>query len=250
MSDEFPKKSKGTREAFAQFFESPSRPGLRKILQESLGEFNHTDFKAQWPENSLLARHILGFANSGGGVMVIGVAEDDGTLTPDGVTSLRDKTDINNGVKKFLPFGIVYEVYDFRFTESEYPSIVDKTFQVLLVEDRSEHIPFLAMADGADVRSNVAYVRDGVSSTQATHHQLQDIINRRIATGHSTTRELSLSEHLDELKSLYDRIPERIPNSFSSMNAFSTALSVKNPIYPEEGLSVFLARLRGVGLGK
>ena len=56
--------------------------------------------------------------------MVIGVAEDDGTLTPDGVTSLRDKTDINNGVKKFLPFGIVYEVYDFRFTESEYPSIV------------------------------------------------------------------------------------------------------------------------------
>ena len=36
--------------------------------------------------------------------------------------------------------------------------------------------------------------------------QLQEIVNRRIATGYSTGRELTLKEHLEELKVLYAEV--------------------------------------------
>ena len=213
---------KGLHEAFARFFEAPSRPALRQILQESLGEFSHTDFKEQWPEDSSLARHILGFANSGGGVMIVGVKEcDNNSLSPIGLPELRDKAKIGNAVRKFLPFGLDYQIVDFYFTESEYALIKDKGFQVVVVEDRPQHIPFLANAGGANIQCNVVYVRDGAATPPATHDQLQNIINRRLATGHSTRRELTRHEHLEELKALYGQIPARLPMDFGGIAAFS-----------------------------
>lgn len=244
MSKNNEKQPKGLREAFAEFFEQPTRPGLRKILQDNVGEFDHIDFKEAWPAKPKLARHILGFANSRGGIMIVGVKEaEDKSLTPDGLPSLTDKTDIKNDVKKFLPHGLDYNVFDFHFTESEYAAIKGKTFQVLLVEDRPEHLPFLAVADGTDIKCSVAYVRDGAETIAATHHQFQAILNRRIATGHSTQRELSLNEHLDELKALYGRIPERLPFRYPATPTLSLTMSNKNPVYPKESFDAFIARL-------
>ena len=67
-------RSKRVYEVFTEFFEQPTRSRLRELLKNNLGEFNHLDFKEQWlPKEARgkLARDILGFANSGGGVMVI-----------------------------------------------------------------------------------------------------------------------------------------------------------------------------------
>ena len=244
MTDAYQQRPKGLHEAFARFFEAPSRPALRQILQESFGEFNHTDFKEQWPEDSSLARHILGFANSGGGIIIVGVKEcDNNSLSPVGMPVLRDKAQIGNAVRKFLPFGLDYQVVDFHFTETEYAPIKDKAFQVVIVEDRPQHIPFLANADGTSISCNIAYVRDGVATPPANHDQLQSIINRRLATGHSTQRELTLHEHLEELKALYGHIPARLPMDFGSIAAISAAISTRNPMHPDEGFDAFVARL-------
>jgi hypothetical protein len=53
------------REAFARFFEEPTREGLRELLRENFGEANELDFKREWPESSKLAKHVLGLANFG-----------------------------------------------------------------------------------------------------------------------------------------------------------------------------------------
>lgn len=38
-------RGKGLKEAFARFFEDPSREGLRDLLRDNLGETNEFDFK-------------------------------------------------------------------------------------------------------------------------------------------------------------------------------------------------------------
>jgi predicted HTH transcriptional regulator len=232
---------KGWNEVFAQFFENPTRSTLRTLLRENLGEFNHIDFKKMWLLDAALARHLLGFANSGGGVIVIGVREeDDKNLAPDGLETLADKTDISNSVKRFLPDTLQYSVLNFRFDESEYAKIKGKQFQVLLIENAPEHLPFVCQADGDKIRKAAIYVRDGVATIEASHEQLQRILNTRIATSHSTDRELTLKDHLDELQILYAMIPRQVGGLFGLQ---PIGLSTPNPSYPKEHLDSFVARM-------
>ncbi len=232
--------SKWTYEVFAKFFEKPTRSHLRELLKNHTGEFDYLDFKERWlPKGARaeFARDILGFANSGGGVMVIGVKEcTDGSLSSVGIPELTDKTDVRSSVKKFLPEDIDYDVFNFSFEESEYSAIKGKKFQVLLVEDRPHYLPFISMADGDQIKSGRVYVRSDTATSIATHEQLQKILNRRIETGYSTGRELTLKEHLDELKFLYAHIS---PSSIS----IEMITLVINPHYPKESYQAFIARM-------
>ena len=94
MATRRPASTKSLHEEFTRFVERPTREGLRSLLQHNVGELAHIDFKESWPEPSKLARHVLGFANSGGGIIVVGMAESDESLSPVGVAKLVDKTDI------------------------------------------------------------------------------------------------------------------------------------------------------------
>lgn len=66
---------KSLKEQFANFFEEPTRDKLKKIIQFNLGEEDYLDFKGCWPEGAKIAKHVLAFANSGGGCMVVGCRE-------------------------------------------------------------------------------------------------------------------------------------------------------------------------------
>lgn len=236
-----PKPPKGLHEAFARFFEQPTRPALRTLIKENIGEFDHLDFKSEWPEGAALARHVLGLANSGGGVIVVGVVEaGDKSLSAEGLPAFQDKTAVLSSFRKYVPDPIEVGVYDFSFNESEYGPIKGKRYQVVLVEDRPSHLPFLCKADGKNIRAAAVYVRDGVATVEASHEQMQRIINRRISTGHSTSREMTLRDHLDELKALYDAIRERVPNPVFQMHVRDIG-SVPNPAYPRQSMDEFVA---------
>ena len=195
--------SKQQHEAFARFFEEPTREALRDLIKTNIGETDYLDFKETWPESPKLAKHILSLANSGGGAMVIGVSqEEDGSVVTTGLPSLQDKADIAKGIQKFLPKEIRTAILDFSYKDSEYPALKGKSFQVLLVEHDPKYLPFLSLSDGDGIKKNVVYVRNGTSSTEATHEELQKIINKRLETGHSTEKVLNLTEHLDQLKVL------------------------------------------------
>lgn len=236
--------AKGVHEAFAQFFESPSRPALRKLLQQNVGEFNHLDFKEEWVAGPKLARHILAFANHGGGALVVGMREEsDKTLTASGISAFKDKTDIFNSIKKFVADSLKVEVLDFSFEETEYAAIKGRKFQVTLVNDCPSYLPFVCTSDGDGIREGAVYVRDGVATTEASHDQLQRIINRRISTGHSTRHAMTLRDHLDELQILYNAVEKTSSNPIYQLATVSSLLSVRNPHYPEESMDAFVARL-------
>ena len=196
-----------TNKLLAEFFDHPDGERLSQLLKDDVDESDDLDYKEQWPQGPKLARHILGFANSGGGCMIIGVKESGGgPITAIGVKTLIDITKIHESVAKFVPEDLKFEVNIIDASDSsssKYANITGKKFQVLRVADQPEHLPFLATADGDDIKSNQIYVRCGASTRPATHTQLQKVLNRRIETAHSTGRELTLREHLDELKVLY-----------------------------------------------
>ena len=237
---------KGFKEDFAKFFENPDRVKFRDLIKNNTGEYNHIDFKGQWLEGTKLAKHILGFANSKGGILVFGIRENtDKTLVSKGLEELKDKTQVISGIKSYLPTQIKFEVLDFSFTEAEYADIKDKKFQVLIVEDTPDHLPFLSMRDGEGIKKNVVYYRGSVNTDQATYEQLQEIINRRIDTGYSTTKEMEFRTHLNQLNDLYG-----VVSKYSITAPWLSAIAMpsmfqkeRNPKYPDEDFEDFILRM-------
>ena len=242
--------NKAAHEGFARFFEAPSRESLRDLLKNSIGETDQIDFKVELPEKTKLAKHLLGLANTGGGVLIIGVSEDDEPWAV-GVSEIADKADIQKQLAPYLPSTLSYEVLDFEFRDSEYPSLKEKSFQVIVVESDSKELPYLCRKAGDGIKDNIVYVRKGTNTTEANHDDLQRTINERLETGFSSSSVLVLEEHLAQLKALYSEIPQML----TSMSAFKklfedpgggiTSMITRkpNPHYPKEAYDAFLARM-------
>lgn len=253
------KPSKSIHEAFTQFFESPTRDRLRALLREHLGELRNCDFKEAWPANSALAKHVLGLGNSGGGCLVVGVREiQGGGLDPAGIESLKDKAALISGVAKFLPVALLNSVdlADFTYSAAEYQTLVGKRFQVLFVGDLPRALPFLSLRDGDGLRSSAVYVRRQASTTEATHEELQGLLDLRIASEPSSLPARDLESHLQELRILYSHIPRHTPGNRGVLGAALDAMqffpsspmhtvTALNPRYPAENFEDFVVRMIG-----
>ncbi len=197
---------KKIHEEFTKFFENPTRETFTKLLKNSIGEMNHIDFKETFPQMNKLAKHLLSFANHGGGVLIIGIRESD-SLEAIGVENTVDKADIAKGVNKYIPSTLTYTVLDFAYQTSDYGQLMGKTFQVLLVESHAHELPYVCKKSGTELKEGAIYIRRGTSSCEATHDEVQQIISKRVDTQYSTTGDIDLDEHLNQLKSLYKQLP-------------------------------------------
>lgn len=250
---------KSVNEHFARFYETPTREGLRELLEHHYGEFAYCDFKKEWPTWAKTARHILAFANSGGGALVMGIAEKNASFEPVGLDNPIDKAKIINGIKPFLPATLMdgIEVLDFNYQASEYGSLVGKTFQCLLVFDFPEHLPFLSMSEGDGVKAATIYVRRLSASEPANHDELQKVLNRRVETNYSSKTEMELQVHLAQLKTLFANV-ERFHLRIKKPTQFGTAMmglarlgeavfgeheTSPNPEYPIEDFEAFVVRM-------
>lgn len=242
--------NKAWREDFAVFLEEPSREGLRSLLRDHLGETNGCDFKKAWPTYPKLSRHILALANSGGGCLIIGVEEKaDKTFEPVGLDEIIDKGDIHKSIEKFIPAQLLYVVMDFFFQESEYPKIRGRRFQVLVVEDTPNYLPFVAKSDGDGIRKNAIYIRHFTNSQEANYEQLQAMLNLRIETEYSTRGEFDLQHHMDQLKALYSYISPMIKyyhyddTEEEEPEEYPRCSIGGNPNYPRERFDEYVKKL-------
>lgn len=194
---------KDQHEEFARFFSEPTRDAFRQLVRNSVGEADHLDFKEAWPDTPKLAKHVLSLANSGGGALVIGVRQDPGgQLEASGLSSILDKAQVTTSLKRFLPKSLNYFVIDFTYTSSDFAELAGRSFQVVLVECDPKELPYLTLSDGNDLRRNAIYVRSGTSSREADHDELQQLLNRRVETGHSSQGALDLTKHIEQLRIL------------------------------------------------
>lgn len=234
------------------FLERPTRETLDALVNSGVGETNTLEFKEDWIKYADLARHVLAIGNSGGGVIVFGVhEEEDGSFTPAGLDKLTDPAKVAQGIGKFLPPGVEYELVAFPPRDPDGEGSASKHFQVMFIDSEARNLPLIARSAGDGLRADAVYVRRGTSSVVANHGELERLINRRIESGYSSRSVLELEEHLEQLKTLYKSIPRTYGSSSlfagiqkqlqETMNAYVP--SEPNPLYPEESFDEFLSEL-------
>lgn len=195
---------KNYHEAFTAFFEDPKRDTLRDLLSYNTGETDNLDFKESWPDITSVSKHILALANSGGGVIIFGIKEDSsGFLSSLGLESLKEKSEINNQTSKYIPSNVIWDILNFTYKDDIYGNLKGKKFQVIIVDYYVEITPVISIKDGKNIKGNTIYIRSGPETRIANHQQLNSLINKRIK--HASPKELELTEHLDQLKTLYNK---------------------------------------------
>jgi len=249
-------KKKLLKEEFAKFFEEPTRVGLRELLQNNHGEYPNLDFKVGWLPSPQLARHILGIGNTGGGCIIVGVAEnDDKTLDAIGLEKITDKAKITDGIKKYIQNTLLdgIEIGDFAFEDSEYPKLINKKFQALFISSEQKQLPYLSVAEGDGIELDTIYIRRGTTTVKANYTELQGLINKRLETGYSSQTEIDLQSNIEHLKILYGQINkinvrynENIYQALivaTGKAFFGQKEEIPNPIYPEEGFDEFIVKM-------
>lgn len=183
---------------------------VAKFLSEHDYEMDCLDFKQAWIEKGKLAKILLAMANSGGGIIVFGVQEnDDHTTSVCGLESFKDETDIRHSVSKYIPPRLEFSIENYSFDTSEYQVLKGKKVQSLIIKDTPEELPFISTSEGDSLKDNCIYVRNGTACEFADYTSMQKILDRRIKTGHIST--LDLDTHLSQLKTLYKYTNDKTP---------------------------------------
>lgn len=249
---------------YDEFLQEPTKENFRIFLNKNCGELDEMDFKQEWIDKGALSKIILAMANSRGGVIVIGVKEnDDGTLDSVGIETLRDKAEINDSISKYVPRSLDYEILNFSYETSEYVKVQNKKFQMIFVYDTPDRLPFISLAETRGIEKDTIYVRQGTKSVKASSEEINKILEAKIATIFNESSNMSLHEHLEQLKILYNELPKKISvlvKKGEPLPIFATLASTlkkidiwggmsdeyeekDNPNYPEESYEAFISNM-------
>ncbi len=250
---------------FDLIVKNPSRDGFKTFLKESCGELDNIDFKEKWITKGKLAKIMLAMANTGGGVIVLGIQEnkDDNYLAV-GIDELKDAADVEKEIKKLVPRNLSYSVLNFIYDDEIYGEYAGKKFQAIIIADAPEQLPFFSISASDDIEKDCVYVRRGTSSEKASARDFETMIQRKLENVFKESNDLSLKEHLEQLQFLYDSIPQkkrilvkkgnRFVGAMKGLQALSERMTeifgepdqyeeVPNENYPSEDYEQFLVRM-------
>lgn len=249
---------------YDQFLKEPTKDNFRDFMKKSCGELNEMDFKETWIDKGPLAKIMLAMANNGGGIIIFGVKEnEDNTFDVLGLDNLKDTADISNSISRLVSSSLDYEVFNFVFDSDVYGEFENKKFQIMVIHDTPERLPFVSLGQSEKIEKDVIYVRRGTKSEKATSEEINRIIERKIATIYSENTDVSLDQHLEQLKKLYSELPQKIrvlvrkgsqPNFVAALKVFGERIGAlygtpdeyeekDNPNYPDEGYEAFILRM-------
>lgn len=191
------------KEDMSEFFREPNREKLRDVLRSYDGEYDSLDFKQEWIDQAKLAKHVLAIGNSGGGLIVFGVSEnDDNTLSVDGLEKIKDKSEL--AIDSYIPDTLQYQLEDYEYASSEWEELEGKMFQVLFIDDVPLSLPLIAQkgANGR-IRQASIYIRRNTESVEADQSDIDRLVDRRVKA--QLDQEAGdLQKDLSQLRTLYD----------------------------------------------
>lgn len=249
------------KETLYDFLSDPTRPNLRRLLQYEAVEDDDIDFKQELIETTELAKLIIAMANKRGGVVIFGLKELEANLfEPVGISEDIDPTDIEKKLSNYLPKELknLTSIAPARYSESEYDKLKGKTFISVIVDYNPKYIPFMPLKDGKNISKKAIYIRNNRATEPVKYDDVQDILNRRVETGYSSSSQRKLREHLDELKELYSYVDKSLKGYYKPFS-ISQSLGLRfdlrsiagseyvkgepNPKYPDEDFEDFVVRM-------
>lgn len=246
---------------YKELSNEPTIENFRKFVKNNCGEFDNIDFKEEWVDKGKLSKLLLALANSRGGIIVIGLKEEsDNSIVPVGLDEFKDKADINSSIAKYVPPELDYQVFDFDFQTAEYEKLNEKKFQMIVVSDTPERLPFISLAESNDIEKGIIYVRRGTKCEKADKSDIDKLLELRISTIYSGDSDMSLDKHLEQLKTLYNELPKKInvlvkkgdptPWAYKLSKALQVITGTSdeyeeqdNPNYPKESYEMFISRM-------
>ncbi len=254
----------GKDKFYDDFLKEPTKDNFRKFLKNTCGELDEVDFKAEWIDKGHLAKTLIAMANSRGGIIIVGVKEeDDGTLSLNGLTEFKDKAVISNEISKYIPPELDYEIFDYNYDTSEYEAVQNKKFQLLIIHDTPDRLPFISRSETTNLEKDTIYIRRGTKCEKASASEIEKLLEYKISTIFKASSDLSLEQHLEQLKILYGELPKKIKvlvrkgeltpagaglsviadflrSTFKNLDEYE---EVDNPDYPEESYEAFIGRM-------
>lgn len=247
------------KEGMYKFLQEPTREKFIDIVFNGVGEQNSIDFKKVWIEPQKLSEIILGMANTGGGVIIVGVDEkDDGTIEAIGLDEIVDKEKQYSRIVKFLPDTVKFDLIDFDFSDETYSKIENKLYQVILIYSEDKDFPYIWNKDSNANSVGCVFIRKGTKTIKANSYELSKLIDKKIKSMYTEGSKLALEEHLEQLKTLYKFVgvkenvihtgilnagkvlSERLQSAFCNLGEIE---KLKNPFYPEEEFEEFVANM-------
>jgi hypothetical protein len=217
----------------SEFFGEPNREKLREILRSYDSEYDNLDFKKDWIDNAKLSKHVLAMGNSGGGLIVFGVIEnDDKTFSVEGLEELKDKADV--AIDQYLPEDArdIYVIENFDYASSDWGELEGKKFQVLLIDDVPMILPLIAQkgAEGR-IKRDAIYVRKNTRSVEAGQSDLNRLIDHRVRA-QLNQESGDLRKDLSQLRALYDFASKDKPTPLGVPDSSSVHFSLEEQLLP------------------
>lgn len=139
---------------------------LKRLISRGEGQYLEFKKKANHPEK--IIKELVAFANSGGGLLVLGV-DDDGTLS--GTRNIEGEVFIlEDAITKWVRPRPVYKVEIIKLNEK-------KGIALFHIEEGKRKPYFVKLEE--DTGKGRAYVRSGEESLQASR-EMREIIRRRL----------------------------------------------------------------------
>lgn len=215
------------KDSIYDFLTNLDKENFADLLRTADYESDNLDFKEKWIEKGVLAKELLAMANSGGGIIIFGVKEvETNKFDPCGLQEMCDPADIQNRVEKYISTNLKYRIEKFSFDRSEYEKLQGKSFQVIIVEDLPQYLPYISESETDGLKKATIYVRHGTECVVADKDDVEALINRRISTGYKS--KLELDDHIQQLKTLYRYKRPEISSTLSLFSKLSQILSTTN----------------------
>lgn len=165
---------------------------LKKLVSRGEGQYLEFKKKANHPDK--IIKELVAFANTGGGLLVLGV-DDDGTIS--GTRNIEGEVFIlEDAIVKWIRPRPEYEVEIIKLNEK-------KGIALFRIQEGGRKPYFVKLEEDSD--KGRAYVRNGEESLQASR-EMREIIRRRLKPGNIHfqygEKEKILMQYLEEHDSI------------------------------------------------
>lgn len=240
-----------TKDSLIAFLKEPTMDNFLIFFEGNIGETNNVDFKSEWIEIEKIAQILLGMANSGGGCIIVGITENNGTMDSTGIKGkIFDPADFIKQIEKYFPDSLVgnIQIVNFFYDHIVYRDLMDKKFQMVYIEIDDEMLPVICEHESKYFKKGDIFIRRGTSTEKINYEELNILVKQKVEAINSKVTNEGLQEELQQLKILYDAIPSIINrSSFSSLKQSSFVLQAlgkqENKIYPDESYEQYLVNI-------